>query len=339
MIKRCNDFGAGGVSVAIGELADGVEIDLDAVPKKYEGLDGTELALSESQERMAVVIARNNLDRFREMAADENLDATPVARVTEERRLRMRWRGKIILDIDRDFLDSHGVERKARAMVSAPAESQNFFSRLPEERMEKSTDLKEAWLRLPFRFERLFAAGLVERFDASIGAAKHPSLPFGGKFLSTPAEGMVAKIPLVDGETHDGTVMAFGFNPAAGSLEPFPRRGVRGDRGRGPSGGQRRFASPDPSDPAGVFRKTGSRRATVGQALGRAAGRLYAQMKLGIPSIGGKDSMSGSFKDLSVPPTLVAFAVAMVDVRRVVSPEFKKTGKRRHLPAAAARSP
>ena len=325
MIKRCNDFGAGGVSVAIGELADGVEIDLDAVPKKYEGLDGTELALSESQERMAVVVAPENLDRFRKMAGDENLDATPVARVTLERRLRMRWRGKIILNIGRDFLDSHGVERKNRALVSAPVESENFFRRLPEERMGKSTGLKEAWLRLLSDLNVCSQRGLVERFDASIGAGSIFS-PFGGGFLSTPSESMIAKIPLVDGETSDGTVMSFGFSPRLARWSPFHGAVyavIEAVARVVASGGSHRRIRLTLQE---YFEKLGRDERKWGKPLAALLGAFYAEMKLGIPSIGGKDSMSGSFKDLAVPPTLVAFAVAMVDVRRVVSPEFKNSG-------------
>lgn len=325
MIKRCNDFGAGGVSVAIGELADGVDIDLDAVPKKYEGLDGTELALSESQERMAVVIAPENLDRFRKMAGDENLDATPVARITLDRRLVMRWRGKTILDIGRDFLDSHGVERKTRALVSVPVESENFFRRLPEERMGKSADLKEAWLSLLSDLNVCSQRGLVERFDASIGAGSIFS-PFGGKFLATPAESMIAKIPLVDGETSDGTIMASGFSPRLTRWSPFHGavyaviEAVAKVVASGGSHHRIRLTLQE------YFEKLGRDERKWGKPLAALLGAFYAEMKLGVPSIGGKDSMSGSFKNLSVPPTLVAFAVAMVDVRRAVSPEFKKSG-------------
>ena len=324
MIKRCNDFGAGGVAVAVGELAAGLDIDLDQVPKKYAGLDGSELALSESQERLAVVVAASQAQRLQRLAAVENLEASIIAVVTKRRRLRMNWRGRTIVDLDRDFLDSHGAGRQAAVEIKSPAVGNDFFKVLSPAAAGKLPDLQAAWIANLCDLNVCSQKGLVERFDSSIGAATVFS-PFGGKFQSTPADVMVAKIPLPSGETRSGTIMAFGFNPYLSSWSPF-HGGVYavieavtrvvacgGDYHSIRLSLQEYFAKPG-RDPR-----------RWGQPFAALLGAFTVQQQLAIPAIGGKDSMSGSFKDMDVPPTLVAFAVTCVDVRRVVSPEFKKT--------------
>ena len=322
LIKRCNDFGAGGVAVAVGELAPGVDIDLDRVPKKYAGLDGTELALSESQERMAVVVASKQARRFQELAARENLEASVIARVSAKKRLQMKWRGRTIVDLDRDFLDSHGARRQADVEVACPDPNNDYFKVRPA-----AGDLRSAWASVLADLNVCSQKGLVERFDSSIGAATVLS-PFGGKFQSTPAEAMAAKIPLLRGETHCATIMAYGFQPRLSVWSPFLGglyavieaaarvTACGGDSSRVRLSLQEYFPKPG-RDPK-----------RWGLPFAALLGAFTAQLELGIPAIGGKDSMSGTFKDLDVPPTLVAFAVAVVDVRRVVSPEFKKAGSR-----------
>ena len=325
LIKRCNDFGAGGVAVAVGELAEGVTIDLDRIPLKYQGLNGTELALSESQERMAVAVARNDADRFKKLAAKENLEATIVARVTSGRRLHMRWRGQTIADLNRDFLDSSGVEREAVVRIAAPNESDNFFTRLNDTVKAELPDLRRAWLAALADLNSCCQRGLSEQFDASIGAAT-VLFPFGGQRQATPLEAMVAKVPLLAGETHCGTAMAWGFNPRISRWSPFHGAvyalvdavvrivAAGGDHRRV------RFSLQE------YFEKLGRDPLRWGKPLAALLGAWTAQMRLGLPAVGGKDSMSGSFHDLDVPPTLIAFAVAFVDVRQTVSPEFKKAG-------------
>ncbi len=325
MIRRCNDFGAGGVAVAVGELAPGLAIDLDRVPKKYAGLDGTELALSESQERMAVVVAAGQARRFRELAAKENLEATVIARISAQPRLRMKWRGRTMVDLSRDFLDSRGAGRQAAVDVACPDAGKDFF-RVPAAAV-KAGELQGAWAAVLADLNVCSQKGLGERFDSSIGAATVLS-PFGGKFQSTPAEAMVAKIPLLHGETRSGTIMAYGFQPRLSAWSPFlgglyavieavaRLTACGGDFSRVRLSLQEYFPKPG-RDPR-----------RWGPPFAALLGAFTAQQRLEIPAIGGKDSMSGSFKDLDVPPTLVAFAVAVVDVRRVVSPEFKKSGSR-----------
>lgn len=325
MIKRCNDFGAGGVSVAIGELTDGLEIDLDKVPKKYEGLDGTELAISESQERMAVVVARENSERLISFACSENLEATVVARVTGNNRLRMVWRGKTIVDISRDFLNTNGVSQSTRVKVDAPAEDTGYFNRLPENIEAELPDLNKAWITNLQSLNICSQKGLVERFDSTIGAGS-VLMPFGGKYQATPAEGMVAKIPLLDGDTTTGTVMTYGYNPSLAKWSPFHGAlyaVVEAVTKIVALGGDYRKVRLTLQE---YFEKLGKDPVKWGKPFSALLGAFYAQKKLGIPAIGGKDSMSGTFKDLHVPPTLVAFAVAALDVRRVVSQEFKKAG-------------
>jgi phosphoribosylformylglycinamidine synthase len=325
LIKRCNDFGAGGVAVAVGELAAGLAIDLDQVPKKYAGLDGTELALSESQERMAVVVAAGHVRRFRELAAIENLEATVIARVSSQRRLRMQWRGQTIVDLSRDFLDSSGAGRQAAVEVACPDPTGDFFkNRYPD---WKGNDLRTAWAAVLADLNVCSQKGLAERFDSSIGAATVLS-PCGGKFQSTPAEAMVAKLPLLRGETRCATIMGYGFQPRLSAWSPFLGglyaviEAVARVTACGGYFGRVRLSLQE------YFPKPGRDPRRWGQPFAALLGAFIAQQQLEIPAIGGKDSMSGSFKDLDVPPTLVAFAVAAVDVRRVVSPEFKKIGSR-----------
>ena len=318
LIKKCNDFGAGGVSVAIGELADGLDIDLDAVPKKYEGLDGTELAISESQERMAVVVAAGDVKKFIEMAAVENLEATLVAMVSDTRRLRMKWRGKSIVDISRDFLDTNGVRQHASVYVQAPDESKPYFGQ-----SAPVGDLTEAWLKNLADLNVCSQRGLVERFDSTVGASTI-LMPFGGRFQATPAEGMAAKLPVLKGETETATLMAYGYNPYLAEWSPFHgavyavTEAVAKIVAMGGNPARVRLTLQE------YFEKLGKDEVRWGKPFSAVMGALLAQLKLGVAAIGGKDSMSGSFNELSVPPTLVAFAVAPVEAGRVISPEFKQ---------------
>ncbi|WP_418791691.1 phosphoribosylformylglycinamidine synthase [Phosphitispora sp. TUW77] len=327
MIKRCNDFGAGGVSVAIGELTDGLEINLDAVPKKYEGLDGTELAISESQERMAVVVAVADAEHFISRARRENLEATVVARVTADRRLRMLWRGREIVDISRDFLNTNGVKQNTTVRVAAPEGSGNYFKLVSEAVTPEAGSLKRAWLANLRSLNVCGQKGLVEMFDSTIGAGS-VLLPFGGKYQLTPAEGMAAKIPLVSGETKTGTLMAFGYNPKLAAWSPFHGalyavvEAVTKVVALGGDYSRIRLTLQE------YFEKLGTDPLKWGKPFSALLGAFYAQKMLGIAAIGGKDSMSGTFKELNVPPTLVAFAVDTVNVERIISQEFKKPGSR-----------
>jgi len=327
LIKKGNDFGAGGVSVAVGELADGLEGDLDAVPKKYDGLDGTELAISESQERMAVVVAPEDENSFIALAAAENLECTPIAKVTAQRRLKMSWNGKPIVDLDRDFLNSGGVEKHTRAEIRAPREEGCCLRINPSSVGEKWPDLKAAWLANLEDLNVCSQKGLVEMFDSTVGAGT-VLLPFGGKYQDTPAEGMAAKLPLLEGETNTATLAAFGFDPALAKWSPFHGAmyavveaaakiaAMGGDYSKIRLSFQEYFGKPG-RDPL-----------RWGWPCSALLGAFTAQKHLGIPAVGGKDSMSGTFNDLDVPPTLVAFAVNTVDARNIISPEFKKTGSR-----------
>jgi phosphoribosylformylglycinamidine synthase len=322
MIKRCNDFGAGGVSVAIGELATGLEINLDAVPKKYEGLDGTELAISESQERMAVVIDPADLTAFGAAVNRENLEMAVVATVSASRRLRMTWRGKMIVDLSRDFIDTNGVMQECEISVAAPAGTASFFGRAP---VDKNSALSETWLNMLSGLNVCCQRGLVERFDSTIGAAS-VFLPFGGKYQATPMECMVAKLPVQSGETTTGTAMSWGYFPGCARWSPFHGAlyAVIDAVARiAAMGGNHRSVRLTLQE---YFEKLGADPKRWGKPFAALLGALYAQEQLGIAAIGGKDSMSGTFKDISVPPTLVAFALCAVDVSKAISPEFKKAG-------------
>ena len=325
LIKRCNDFGAGGVSVAIGELADGLIIDLDAVPKKYEGLDGTELAISESQERMAVVIEKENVDTFIAYAAEENLEATLVATVTEEPRLRMHWRGNTIVDVSREFLDTNGVKQTTTVVVKSPESQNNYFNSLPEGVASELDNLEKAWLTNLQNLNVCSQKGLVERFDSTIGAGS-VVMPFGGIHQKTPSETMIAKIPVLSGETTTGTAMSFGYNPLLSKWSPFHGalyaiiESVSKIIAAGGSLANLHLTLQE------YFEKLGKDAEKWGKPFSALLGAYYAQNKLGIAAIGGKDSMSGTFNDLTVPPTLVSFAVNPVKVNHVISGEFKKAG-------------
>ncbi|EGO64329.1 phosphoribosylformylglycinamidine synthase [Acetonema longum] len=325
LIKRCNDFGAGGVAVAIGELTDGIEVNLDAVPKKYEGLDGTELAISESQERMAVVVAAGDAAQFIAAARAENLEATIVASVTANRRLVMGWRGKTIVDISRDFLDTNGVQQKVSVRVASPDPS-GFFSGLLQHQ-PVSPDLKAAWLHTLSDLNVCSQKGLGERFDSSIGAAT-VLMPFGGRFQDTPAEGMAAKLPVLNATTTTATVMTYGYLPQIGAWSPFHGavyavvEAVTKIVAMGGDYRQVRLTLQE------YFEKLGQDPNRWGKPFAALLGAYHAQKQLGIPAIGGKDSMSGTFLDLDVPPTLVAFAVTPVHAGQVISPELKQTGSR-----------
>ena len=325
LIKRCNDFGAGGVSVAVGELADGLYIDLDQVTKKYEGLDGTELAISESQERMAVAVAEDDVDEFMDYAREENLEATVIAEVTHEKRVRMAWMGDVIVDLSREFLASNGAPKHQAAHVEAPSVWQPSWG---------GATLEERLRALVTDLNVCSNKGLSERFDSTIGAGT-VLMPFGGATQLTPAQAMVAKFP-VTGETTTVSGMAWGFNPYLMSADQFAGAylSVVESVSRLVATGfehERAYLS---------FQEYFERLRDVperwGKPLAAVLGALMAQADLGIGAIGGKDSMSGSFEDLDVPPTLVSFAVATGSVDRVISPEFKAAGHRvvRIAPAA-----
>lgn len=317
MIKRCNDFGAGGVSVAIGELADGLEIDLNAVPKKYEGLDGTELAISESQERMAVVIEPENIDRFLELAESENLKATPVAVVTENARLVMNWNGTKIVDIDREFLNSNGAEKHINACaVSAKPYNKNIGGSFSDNIKSVADDLNTCSKR-----------GLSERFDSTIGAGT-VLMPFGGKNQLTPIQSMVQKISVEKEHTNDCSFMSFGYNPFITEASPYHGAYlavIESVCKLIASGAEFKDVYLTFQE---YFEHPGNEASRWGKPLAALLGAFKAQMELQIASIGGKDSMSGSFEDLDVPPTLVSFAVTTGKTSDVVSPEFKSAGHR-----------
>jgi len=332
LIKRCNDFGAGGVAVAIGELTDGLEINLDSVPKKYDGLDGTELAISESQERMAVVISAEDLEKFVRYAQAENLEATLVATVTASPRLKMFWRGQAIVDVSREFLDTNGVQQKTKVLVNLPNANHNYFQRLPaivEQKLSGVTEdvslIKEAWLANLEDLNVCSQKGLVERFDSSIGMSS-VLMPLGGKYQTTPSEGMVAKLPVLSGETNTATMMTYGYNPELAIWSPFHGAlyaVVDAVTKIVALGGDYRKVRLTLQE---YFERLGADPEKWGKPFSALLGAFYAQKKLGIPAIGGKDSMSGTFMDLNVPPTLVAFAVNVTSADQVISQEFKSIG-------------
>ncbi|MBK5252507.1 MAG: phosphoribosylformylglycinamidine synthase [Peptostreptococcaceae bacterium] len=320
MIKKCNDFGAGGVSVAIGELAPSLDIDLDAVPKKYDGLDGTELAISESQERMAVVIEPANLEKFKTFADGENLDATLVARVTDTGRLVMKWRGKNILDISRAFLDSNGVKQTTKVKVKAPL-GNDYFDNMPE--FLSGLKGKDLWRGALGDLNQSSKKGLTERFDASVGAST-VLMPYGGSYAMTPAQGMVAKLPVLDGETGDCTFMAYGFDPRLAVWSPFHgafysvAHSLAKITAMGGDSSKARLSLQE------YFEKLGNNPEKWGKPFAALLGAFKVQEEMCVPAIGGKDSMSGTFNDLNVPPSLISFAVSVGKAERALSPEFKR---------------
>ena len=325
MIKRCNDFGAGGVSVAIGELADGLDIDLNAVPKKYDGLDGTELAISESQERMAVVVAPEDVDAFLAAAARENLEATLVATVTEEPRMVLHWNGKTIVDLSRAFLASNGADKHTTVEVPAlPEVAAPTYAGSPAEKLRT----------LVGSLDCCSQRGLVERFDGSIGAAS-VLMPFGGKNQTTPTQVMAALFPSGTKDTSTCSVMSYGFNPYISSQNPF----IGASTAVVESVSKLVAAGCDPDAVYLTFQEYFERLRTEptrwGKPFSALLGAFTAQIGLGVAAIGGKDSMSGSFNDLDVPPTLVSFAIAPQDARKVLSPEFKGAGHPVYLFKAA----
>ncbi|MCR4841269.1 MAG: phosphoribosylformylglycinamidine synthase, partial [Lachnospiraceae bacterium] len=322
LIKKCNDFGAGGVSVAIGELAAGLEIDLDKVPKKYAGLDGTELAISESQERMAIVVDPKDVDRMLELAEEENLEAVVVATVTENPRLHMTWRGKTIVDISRAFLDTNGAHQETVAIVPMPDENNKFFDKKVSDDTPEAK--KATWLATVSDLNVCGKKGLVEMFDSSIGAAT-VTMPYGGKYQLTPIQTMTAKLPMSEGDSKLVTMMSYGYDPYLSSWSPYHGsayaviESVAKIVAAGGDYKKIRFTFQE------YFKRLGNDPERWGAPLAALLGAYRAQLELGLPSIGGKDSMSGSFNDIDVPPTLVSFAVDTAMVDDVVTPEFKNT--------------
>lgn len=321
LIKRCNDFGAGGVSVAIGELADGLEINLDKVPKKYEGLDGTELAISESQERMAVVVADKDVENFINLAEKENIEATVVAKVVEEPRVKMYWRNKVIVDLSREFLNTNGDVKNANAKITKPLDAENYFA------SKEVSDIEKTWKETITDLNCCSQRGLVERFDSTIGA-NTVIMPFGGKCQLTPAEGMVARIPTLEGYTDAGTIMTYGYNPYIASWSPFHGAVyaiVESVAKYVALGGDYKKAYLTLQE---YFEKLRNEPERWGKPLAALLGAYYVQEQLQIAAIGGKDSMSGSYNELDVPPTLVSFCIGDVDTTKVVSNEFKKANSK-----------
>lgn len=318
MIKRCNDFGAGGVSVAIGELTRGLDINLDKVPKKYEGLDGTEIAISESQERMAVVVNKENVDRFIELAKVENLEAVVVAEVTDTERLRMYWRGKEIVNLKRSFLDTNGARQVTNVEVKLPGEYPLTVG---------DVNVKEEWLNNLTKLNVASQKGLVERFDSTIGGGT-VLMPYGGRDANTEQEAMVAKIPVLNGVSEESTIMSYGLNPDLGVWSPYHMAYysiIEAVTKLAAVGGDYRKARLTLQE---YFEKLGKSPERWGKPFAALLGAYQAQIDLGIPAIGGKDSMSGSFGDIDVPPTLVAFAVGVEKAKNIISAEFKEVGSK-----------
>ena len=318
MIKRCNDFGAGGVSVAIGELTRGLDINLDKVPKKYEGLDGTEIAISESQERMAVVVNKENVDRFIELAKVENLEAVVVAEVTDTERLRMYWRGKEIVNLKRSFLDTNGARQVTNVEVKLPGEYPLTVG---------DVNVKEEWLNNLTKLNVASQKGLVERFDSTIGGGT-VLMPYGGRAANTEQEAMVAKIPVLNGVSEEATIMSYGLNPDLGVWSPYHMAYysiIEAVTKLAAVGGDYRKARLTLQE---YFEKLGKSPERWGKPFAALLGAYQAQIDLGIPAIGGKDSMSGSFGDVDVPPTLVAFAVGVEKAKNIISAEFKEVGSK-----------
>ena len=322
IIKKCNDFGAGGVSVAIGELAPGLQIDLDKVPKKYAGLDGTEIAISESQERMAVVVDPKDVDTFLKFANEENLEAIPVAVVTEEPRLVLSWRGKEIVNISRAFLDTNGAHQETSVEVEIPSKDGNLFEERPD-----VTDVKKKWMDTLADLNVCSQKGLVEMFDGSIGAGS-VFMPHGGKYQLTETQSMVAKVPVQNGKTETVTMMSYGFDPYLSSWSPYHgaayavTESVAKIVATGGDYKKIRFTFQE------YFRRMTEDPKRWSQPFSALLGAYAAQIGFGLPSIGGKDSMSGTFNDIDVPPTLVSFAVDVAKVKDVITPELKKAGSK-----------
>ena len=330
IIKKCNDFGAGGVSVAIGELADGLRIELDKVPKKYAGLDGTEIAISESQERMAVVVAPQDVEQFLAYAKEENLEATEVAVVTEDPRLILEWRGKEIVNISRAFLDTNGAHQEADVEVEMPAEADNFFKKVELPKVADAVakgDNKAAWLAMLGDLNVCSQKGLVEMFDGSIGAGS-VYMPYGGRYQLTETQSMVAKLPVLKGKCDTVTMMSYGFDPYLSSWSPYHGSvyAVLESLSRIVTAGgdykKVRFTFQE------YFRRMNEDPKRWSQPFAALLGAYDAQIGFGLPSIGGKDSMSGTFNDIDVPPTLVSFAVDVAKEKDVITPELKKAGNK-----------
>ena len=322
IIKKCNDFGAGGVSVAIGELADGLRVDLDKVPKKYAGLDGTEIAISESQERMAVVVDPKDVDKFLGFANEENLEAIPVAVVTEEPRLVLTWRGKEIVNISRAFLDTNGAHQETTVEVEIPNKDGNLFEERPD-----VVDVKAKWLETLADLNVCSQKGLVEMFDGSIGAGS-VFMPYGGQYQLTETQSMVAKVPVQNGKTETVTMMSYGFDPYLSSWSPYHgaayavTESVARIVATGGDYKKIRFTFQE------YFRRMTEDPKRWSQPFSALLGAYAAQMGFGLPSIGGKDSMSGTFNEIDVPPTLVSFAVDVAKIQDVITPELKKAGNK-----------
>ena len=322
IIKKCNDFGAGGVSVAIGELAPGLQIDLDKVPKKYAGLDGTEIAISESQERMAVVVDPKDVDKFLGFANEENLEAVPVAVVTKEPRLVLSWRGKEVVNISRAFLDTNGAHQETTVEVEIPNKEGNLFEERPD-----VADVREKWLSTLADLNVCSQKGLVEMFDSSIGAGS-VLMPYGGKNQLTETQAMVAKVPVQNGTTNTVTMMSYGFDPYLSSWSPYHgaayavTESVARIVAAGGDYKKIRFTFQE------YFRRMTEDPKRWSQPFAALLGAYAAQMGFGLPSIGGKDSMSGTFNDIDVPPTLVSFAVDVAKLQDVITPELKKAGNK-----------
>ncbi len=328
IIKKCNDFGAGGVSVAIGELADGLRVELDKVPKKYAGLDGTEIAISESQERMAVVVAPQDVDQFLAYAKEENLEATEVAVVTEDPRLVLVWRGKEIVNISRAFLDTNGAHQEADVEVEMPVEADNFFKKMELPKVAEAVergDNKAAWLAMLSDLNVCSQKGLVEMFDGSIGAGS-VYMPYGGRYQLTETQSMVAKLPVLTGKCDTVTMMSYGFDPYLSSWSPYHGSvyAVLESLSRIVTAGgdfkKVRFTFQE------YFRRMSEDPKRWSQPFAALLGAYDAQIGFGLPSIGGKDSMSGTFNEIDVPPTLVSFAVDVAKEQDVITPELKKSG-------------
>ena len=322
IIKKCNDFGAGGVSVAIGELAAGLRVDLDKVPKKYAGLDGTEIAISESQERMAVVVDPKDVDKFLGFANEENLEAIPVAVVTEEPRLVLTWRGKEIVNISRAFLDTNGAHQETTVEVEIPNKEGNLFEERPD-----VANVKAKWLETLADLNVCSQKGLVEMFDGSIGAGS-VFMPYGGQYQLTETQSMVAKVPVQNGKTDTVTMMSYGFDPYLSSWSPYHgaayavTESVARIVATGGDYKKIRFTFQE------YFRRMTEDPKRWSQPFSALLGAYAAQMGFGLPSIGGKDSMSGTFNEIDVPPTLVSFAVDVAKIQDVITPELKKAGNK-----------